>query len=64
MNKLVSVALWPLIAIVGAFSFAALALGRGEHVSAVWLVTAALCVYFIALPLLQQVHRRQGAAAR
>jgi carbon starvation protein len=48
MNKLVSVALWPLIAIVGAFSFAALALGRGEHVSAVWLVTAALCVYFIA----------------
>ncbi len=48
MNKLVSVALWPLIAIVGAFSFAALALGRGEHVSAVWLVTAALCVYVIA----------------
>jgi carbon starvation protein CstA len=48
MHKLVSVALWPLIAVVGAFSFAALALGRGEHVSAVWLVTAALCVYFIA----------------
>src|SRR5450631_1524107 len=40
--------LWPLIAIVGAFSFAALALGRGENVSAVWLVTAALCVYLIA----------------
>jgi len=48
MNKLVSVALWPLIAVVGAFSFAALALGRGEHVSAVWLVTAAVCVYVIA----------------
>jgi len=43
-----AILLWPLIAIVGAFSFAALALGRGEHVSAVWLVTAALCVYFIA----------------
>jgi carbon starvation protein CstA len=40
--------LWPVIAIVGAFSFAALALGRGETVSAVWLVTAAVCVYFIA----------------
>src|SRR4249920_3499922 len=48
MNKLVSVALWPLIAIVGTFSFAALALGRGETVSAVWLVTAAVSVYLIA----------------
>jgi carbon starvation protein len=48
MNKLVSVLLWPLIAIVGAFAFAALALGRGETVNAVWLVTAALSVYFIA----------------
>src|SRR5499425_3187895 len=48
MNKLVSVVFWPLLAIVGAFSFAALALGRGESVNAVWLLTAALSVYFIA----------------
>jgi len=48
MNKLASAALWSLIAIVGAFAFAALALGRGESVNAVWLVTAALSVYFIA----------------
>jgi carbon starvation protein CstA len=48
MNKIASFLLWPVIAIVGAFSFAALALGRGENVSAVWLVTAAVCVYFIA----------------
>jgi len=48
MNKLASVLVWPLIAIVGAFAFAALALGRGESVNAVWLVTAALSVYFIA----------------
>jgi carbon starvation protein CstA len=48
MNKLVSVIFWPLVAIVGAFAFAALALGRGETVNAVWLVTAALSVYFIA----------------
>ena len=48
MNKLISILVWPLVAIVGAFSFAALALGRGEQVSAVWLVTAALSVYFIA----------------
>jgi len=48
MNKIASMLLWPTIAVVGAFSFAALALGRGENVSAVWLVTAAVCVYFIA----------------
>jgi carbon starvation protein CstA len=48
MNKLVSVLLWPVIAIVGAFSFAALALGRGESVGAVWLVTAAVSVYLLA----------------
>ena len=48
MNKLASILLWPVVAIVGAFSFAALALGRGESVNAVWLVTAALSVYFIA----------------
>ena len=48
MNKLVSVLLWPAIAVIGAFAFAALALGRGESVNSVWLVTAALSVYFIA----------------
>jgi carbon starvation protein len=48
MNKIASILLWPVIAVVGAFSFAALALGSGENVSAVWLVTAAVCVYFIA----------------
>lgn len=48
MNKLTSLLLWPAVAIVGALSFGALALGRGESVNAVWLVTAALCVYFIA----------------
>jgi len=48
MSKLGSTFLWIGVAVVGAFSFAALALGRGENVSAVWLVTAALCVYFIA----------------
>ena len=40
--------LWVLVAIVGAVSFAMLALHRGEHINAVWLVLAALCVYSIA----------------
>src|SRR5262245_29960803 len=48
MNKLGSLLLWAAIAIVGAFSFMTIALNRGESVSAVWLVTAALAVYFIA----------------
>ena len=48
MNKLASILLWAAVAIVGAFSFMTLALNRGESVSAVWLVTAALAVYFIA----------------
>src|SRR5208283_3319841 len=48
MNKLGSTFVWGIVAIVGAISLAVLALGRGESVNAVWLVTAALCVYFIA----------------
>jgi hypothetical protein len=48
MNKVTSILVWAGVATVGAFSFAALALGRGEHVNAVWLVTAALATYFIA----------------
>jgi carbon starvation protein len=48
MKKVPSMLVWILVAIVGAFAFASLALGRGEAVNAVWLVTAALCVYFIA----------------
>src|ERR1700682_4369760 len=48
MNKLASILMWGVLAAVGAFAFAALALGRGESVNAVWLGTAALLVYFIA----------------
>src|SRR6185369_1674093 len=48
MDRFKSMLIWILVAVVGAFSFGALALGRGESVNAVWLVTAALCVYFIA----------------
>ncbi len=48
MHKLASSLFWAATAIIGAFSFAALALGRGETVNAVWLVTAGLSVYLIA----------------
>ncbi|TCH65372.1 carbon starvation CstA family protein [Acinetobacter sp. ANC 4862] len=39
---------WLLVAILGAVSFGILAISRGEHVNAVWLVLAAICVYSIA----------------
>ncbi len=40
--------LWVLIAATGATALGAVALHRGETVSAAWLVIAALCVYLIA----------------
>ena len=39
---------WSIVAIIGAVSFGILAISRGEHVNAVWLVLAAICVYSIA----------------
>jgi carbon starvation protein len=48
MKALASWAGWAVVAIVGAISFGILALDRGETISAVWLVTAGLCVYLIA----------------
>ena len=41
-------ALWTGVAVLGAVSFAIVALNRGEAVNAAWLVVAAVCVYFIA----------------
>ena len=48
MNKLTSVLIWGVLAAVGGFALATTSLKRGESVNAVWLVTAALAVYFIA----------------
>ncbi|MFS2225688.1 carbon starvation CstA family protein [Pantoea sp. B65] len=40
--------IWIAVALVGAFAFGMLALSRGEHVNAVWLVVAAVACYSIA----------------
>ena len=40
--------LWTAIAVLGAVSFAIVALNRGEAVNAAWLVVAAVCIYLIA----------------
>ncbi|HEV2698586.1 MAG TPA: carbon starvation CstA family protein, partial [Terriglobales bacterium] len=37
--------IWIAVAVLGAFALATVALHRGEQVSALWLVTAAVCSY-------------------
>lgn len=39
---------WLVVAIVGAFALGTVALSRGEAISALWVVAAALCCYLIA----------------
>ena len=39
--------LWTAVAVLGAVSFAIVALNRGEAVNAAWLVVAAVCIYLI-----------------
>jgi carbon starvation protein len=48
MNKLIKNAIWILIAVLGASAVSGIALNRGENISALWFITAALCVYAIA----------------
>ena len=40
--------IWILVALVGAFALTLIAIERGEHVNALWIVVAALAVYLIA----------------
>ena len=40
--------IWAAVAVLGAISFAIVALTRGEPVNAAWLVIAAVCIYLIA----------------
>ncbi len=46
--RILKALLWACVALLGGGAFAFLALQRGEHVSAGWLLTAALCTYAIA----------------
>jgi len=48
MSRYKEGAAWTAVVLVGAFAFATLALNRGETISAIWLVVAALSVYAIA----------------
>ena len=48
MPKPLSIVIWILVSLAGAGAFGVLALGRGEQVSAAWLLTAAICTYLVA----------------
>jgi len=43
-----SILIWTGVSILGAFAWGVIALARGEHISATWLIIAALCSYAIA----------------
>ncbi|MDR2711392.1 MAG: carbon starvation protein A [Burkholderiales bacterium] len=48
MNNLKQWLIWGVVAVVGAISLGTVALNRGETISAIWLITAAVCTYLIA----------------
>ncbi|MDQ1004955.1 carbon starvation protein [Neobacillus niacini] len=48
MKALKSIVIWGLIAALGAAGFAVMALNSGESINAIWLLTAAICVYAIS----------------
>lgn len=48
MHKNLKIILWITVALIGAFALAGIALNRGESINALWLITAAVCIYAIA----------------
>ncbi|MBA3697753.1 MAG: carbon starvation protein A [Planctomycetes bacterium] len=47
MKSIGSIILWSLISLLGAGALAGMALNRGEHINAAWLLVAALCCYAV-----------------
>lgn len=71
LKALKSILIWGVIAALGAVGFAVMALKRGETINAIWLLTAAICVYaigyrfyskFIAEKVFQLNDRRKTPA--
>jgi carbon starvation protein len=48
MNRAAGVAVWCLVALLGAIAFSVIALARGETINAAWIVIAGVCSYVIA----------------
>lgn len=48
MQKLLKSVAWFAVALLGAYALSGIALNRGESINAIWMVTAAACMYAIA----------------
>jgi carbon starvation protein len=48
MQKLLKSIAWFAVALLGAYALSGIALNRGESINALWIVTAAVCIYAIA----------------
>lgn len=48
MKALKSILIWGIVSVLGAVGFAVMALNSGETINAIWLLTAAVCVYAVA----------------
>ncbi len=55
MRRIIQPVVLILLALLGAASFARLALSRGEPVNAAWMLTAAICTYVIAYRLYSKI---------
>ena len=51
MKRLARVAVWVIVAVLGAGALGKIALDRGESLNAIWFVIAALCCYLVAYRL-------------
>ena len=49
MKRLLRIAMWTLISLLGAVAYAVVAFRRGEPLNAAWMVVAALCTYAIGI---------------
>jgi carbon starvation protein len=49
MKRLLRIAIWSLVSVLGAAAYAVLATRRGEPLNAAWMVVAALCTYAIGI---------------
>jgi carbon starvation protein len=48
MNKNLKMFVWIAVGLLGTFALSTIALNRGESINALWLITAAVCIYAIA----------------
>jgi carbon starvation protein len=48
MQNLLKTTIWFAVALLGAYALSGIAINRGESINAIWMVTAAACIYAIA----------------